>query len=334
VVHEGPYIWSANGLIYGTSGVYSYNDVASCITRVLDLTVVPFPNGCESLNYIETTVVSCTPYFWALTGETYTESVTDTFTIGCDRYNLALVIGAPLDVAAVQGPVSVCSGTSATYSVPEVPGAASYQWTLPVGVMGSSSSNSIPVTVDGQFQGGLISVIPVNACGAGTGADLSVSVSQPPAEPVIVQGSDTLYASGAGSFQWALFGVPIPGATEAFLQSFTSGEYTVTVTDVNGCSSTSAPFPFIATGITQVWDGAFAVQPNPNNGSFTVMTPSLPRESTLEVYAMDGRLLHSQVISASTAVTELAIEQPTAGLYMLRLLMGMEVLSLKVIVQP
>jgi hypothetical protein len=33
-------------------------------------------------------------------------------------------------------------------------------------------------------------------------------------------------------------------------------------------------------------------------------------------------------------VTELAIEQPTAGLYMLRLLMGMEVLSLKVIVQP
>jgi uncharacterized sodium:solute symporter family permease YidK len=64
------------------------------------------------------------------------------------------------------------------------------------------------------------------------------------------------------------------------------------------------------------------------------MTPSLPRESTLEVYAMDGRLLHSQVISASTAVTELSIEQPTAGLYMLRLLMGMEVLSLKVIVQP
>jgi hypothetical protein len=333
VVHEGPYIWSANGLIYGTSGVYSYNDVASCITRVLDLTVVPFPNGCESLNYVDTTVVSCTPYFWPLTGETYTESVEDTITIGCDRYSLTLVIGAPFAADPVQGPVALCSGTSATYSVPVVPGAASYQWTLPVGVTGSSISNSIPVTVDGQFQGGLISVVPLNACGAGTGADLAVSVSQPPAEPVIVQGSDTLYASGAGSFQWALFGVPIPGATEAFLQSFTSGEYTVTVTDVNGCSSTSAPYAFIATGINQVWDGSFAVQPNPNNGSFTVITPSLAVDATLEVYAMDGRLLHSQRISASTRLTELSIEQPAAGLYMLRLLVGVDVWSLKVVVQ-
>jgi hypothetical protein len=221
-----------------------------------------------------------------------------------------------------------------TYAVPAVLGATSYLWTLPVGATGSSTTNSITVSIGEQFQGGAMSVLPVNACGDGAGAELTVSVNTAPPQPVIVQVSDTLYASGAGSFQWELFGVTIPGATDAFLQTSTTGEYTVTVTDANGCSSTSAPFPFIATGITQVWDGAFAVQPNPNNGSFTVMTPSLPRESTLEVYAMDGRLLHSQVISASTAVTELSIEQPTAGLYMLRLLMGMEVLSLKVIVQP
>ncbi len=334
VVHEGPYIWPVNGLIYNASGVYSYNDVPSCITRVLDLTVVPFPNGCESLNYIDTTVVSCTPYFWPITGETYTESVRDTITIGCDRFALELVIGAPLAAAPVQGPDAVCPGTSVTYAVPAVPGATSYLWTLPVGATGSSTTNSITVSIGEQFQGGAMSVLPVNACGDGAGAELTVSVNTAPPQPVIVQVSDTLYASGAGSFQWELFGVTIPGATDAFLQTSTTGEYTVTVTDANGCSSTSAPFPFIATGITQVWDGAFAVQPNPNNGSFTVMTPSLPRESTLEVYAMDGRLLHSQVISASTAVTELSIEQPTAGLYMLRLLMGMEVLSLKVIVQP
>jgi hypothetical protein len=39
------------------------------------------------------------------------------------------------------------------------------------------------------------------------------------------------------------------------------------------------------------------------------------------------------VIPASTALTELSIDQPAAGLYMLRLHIGKDVVSLKVIVQ-
>jgi len=333
IMHEGPYIWPANGLVYDTTGVYPYDDVSSCITRVLNLTVLPFPNGCQSLNYIDTTVVSCSPYFWPITGETYSQSITDTITIGCNRFSLTLVISEPNAAAPVQGPTAVCSSAVVTYSVPLVPGATTYQWTLPVGASGSSTTNSITVTFDGLFQGGLIGVVPVNDCGNGLGADMAVALNPAPEQPVIEQSADTLYASGVGSFQWALSGVPIPGATNAFLQSSTSGEYTVTITDANGCSSTSELFPFVANGINQVWNGSFAVQPNPSNGSFTVMTPSLPNEAALEIYAMDGRLVHAQVIQASTALTELSIEQPSAGLYMLRLRIGKDVVSLKVIVQ-
>ncbi|MFM7726409.1 MAG: T9SS type A sorting domain-containing protein, partial [Flavobacteriales bacterium] len=333
IVHEGPYIWPANGLVYDTTGVYPYDDVSSCITRVLNLTVLPLPGGCKSLNYIDTTVVSCSPYFWPITGETYSQSITDTITIGCNRFSLTLVISEPNAAAPVQGPTAVCSSAVVTYSVPLVPGATTYQWTLPVGASGSSTTNSITVTFDGLFQGGLIGVVPVNDCGNGLGADMAVALNPAPEQPVIEQSADTLYASGVGSFQWALSGVPIPGATNAFLQSSTSGEYTVTITDANGCSSTSELFPFVANGINQVWNGSFAVQPNPSNGSFTVMTPSLPNEAALEIYAMDGRLVHAQVIQASTALTELSIDKPSAGLYMLRLRIGKDVVSLKVIVQ-
>jgi hypothetical protein len=300
---------------------------------VLNLTVIPFPNGCESLNYIDTTVVSCSPFFWPLTGETYSQSITDTITIGCDRFSLTLVISEPNDAAPVQGPTAVCSNTVVTYSVPLVPGATTYQWTLPAGASGTSTTNSITVTFDGLFQGGLIGVVPVNDCGNGLGAEMAVALNPAPEQPVIEQSADTLFASGAGSFHWALFGTTIPGATDAFLQSSTSGEYTVTITDANGCSSTSEPFPFVSIGINQVWNGSFAVQPNPSNGTFTVMTPSLPNEAALEIYAMDGRLVHTQVIPASTALTELSIDQPAAGLYMLRLHIGKDVVSLKVIVQ-
>jgi hypothetical protein len=333
ILHEGPYLWPANGLVYTTTGVYTYDDASSCITRVLNLTVIPIPNGCESLNYIDTTVVSCSPFFWPLTGETYSQSITDTITIGCDRFSLNLVISEPNDAAPVQGPTAVCTNAMVTYSVPLVPGATTYQWTLPVGTSGTSTTNSITVTFDGLFQGGLIGVVPVNDCGNGLGAEMAVALNPAPEQPVIEQSADTLFASGVGSFQWALFGATIPGATDAFLQSSTSGEYTVTITDANGCSSTSEPFPFVATGINQVWNGSFAVQPNPSNGSFTVMTPSLPNEAALEIYAMDGRLVHAQVIPASTALTELSIDQPAAGLYMLRLHIGKDVVSLKVIVQ-
>jgi hypothetical protein len=52
--------------------------------------------------------------------------------------------------AVIDGPAAVCPGTATvyTYSVLNDPSAASYQWTLPAGVVGSSSSNIITVVVN------------------------------------------------------------------------------------------------------------------------------------------------------------------------------------------
>jgi hypothetical protein len=52
------------------------------------------------------------------------------------------------------------------YSVTAVPFATRYQWTLPKGATGSSTTNSITVHFNSQFNGGQVKVAAANNCGA------------------------------------------------------------------------------------------------------------------------------------------------------------------------
>ncbi|HRK80595.1 MAG TPA: hypothetical protein PLZ12_04080, partial [Saprospiraceae bacterium] len=65
---------------------------------------------------------------------------------------------------AIAGSNSVCQGSSQTYSISAVAGATSYNWNLPAGWSGTSTSTSINATVGSA--GGAIFVTANNACGA------------------------------------------------------------------------------------------------------------------------------------------------------------------------
>jgi len=55
------------------------------------------------------------------------------------------------------------------------------------------------------------------------------------------QGSSViLTASGGSTYTWNLNGVPIPGVTSDTYTATTAGNYTVTATNANGCSASSA----------------------------------------------------------------------------------------------
>jgi hypothetical protein len=71
------------------------------------------------------------------------------------------------------GSASVQSGSSQTYSVAAVTGATSYEWTLPSGWSGSSTTRSITVTAG--TSGGSISVKAKNSCGSSTPQTLTVT---------------------------------------------------------------------------------------------------------------------------------------------------------------
>jgi hypothetical protein len=87
-------------------------------------------------------------------------------------------------------------------------------------------------------------------------------------------GSVTLNASPAGTFQWNLGGNPIAGQTSATLNATTSGNYTVTVTNANGCAATSAPVTVTVTVLPTIQPIFNQVQPICSFGNLSLPTTS------------------------------------------------------------
>lgn len=157
---------------------------------------------------------------------------------------------APLPASAgtIAGPVNLCPGTTtASYSVPAVNSATSYAWTLPLGMSGSSTTNSIQINVTSGFTGGSISVAGINDCGPGTASSLAVGlfpqvVVNAGNDQTISQGGSAVLQAGAtggiGTFSYAWSNGAIGSSITVSPQI--TATYGVTVTDYNGCTASDA----------------------------------------------------------------------------------------------
>jgi hypothetical protein len=387
------YTWAANGVTYQHSGTYSHVDLANCVVQVLDLSIGSL-GGCLNYTRIDTTIVSCGGYTNPLNGRTYTENTTDSFRIGCTKYVVRLITSAPVMVptgnyaiwlggmlgasgviqtsAIVLGslayvlgapspssPLSVCKNSTETFSIPDFPYATSYQWTLPAGATGTSTSTSITVRFSNSFSGGNICVTPVNACGAGATYCRAITVlNTPPTGRLQITGPGAPFISGnysvtpiagATSYTWSVSNnqaVIVSGQGTPTIQleaqpGFTRANLSVRASNCKGNGSqgnsvlsTRGNGPGAEAPARMAEDEMedFSVYPNPTSGQFMLNTPSLPIDATLEVYSTDGRLIHTQSIPANTTQTSIDLHQPAAGLYQVRVVAGEEVRSVKVVV--
>src|SRR5690606_39411 len=87
----------------------------------------------------------------------------------------------------ITGTTAVCSGVTQTYSVPNDPNITSYNWTLPTGWTGTSTTNSITVTPTGT--GGTIYVTGTNYCGTSTSSTKTVTSTIIPTQPSTITGA-------------------------------------------------------------------------------------------------------------------------------------------------
>lgn len=99
-----------------------------------------------------------------------------------------------------------------------------------------------------------------------------IQVNANPAAPSFSQNGDTLTSSPASAYQWYFNGVPISGATSQQFVATLSGNYSVSITDGKGCSSTS-PSRYVAlVGIDELNAPVlFYVFPNPTIEEINVM---------------------------------------------------------------
>ncbi len=103
---------------------------------------------------------------------------------------------APEPIQAIVGEVSICSNSSKLYFVDPPNSNYTYEWVLPAGWIGTSTTNSILVQAESS---GTILAKAINSCGESNEVSLAVIVhSSAPATPVLISG-DTSLCEGANT---------------------------------------------------------------------------------------------------------------------------------------
>ena len=255
---------------------------------------------------------------------TGTVCVTITDTLGCtfsDSAELSLYT-APVATITPRD-TTVCPGTPVTISADA--GHSSYSWNT------SDTTMAITVTTPGPYS---VTVSDTNGC---TGSD-TVTVSNHPAPNPTISATGTLLDAGAGyvTYQWHLDGVNISGATMQTHDALSSGTYSVTVTDSNGCTGTSDTVFIEVVANDLAFAGGLNIYPNPTNGVFTLeMNVRQPGMMSIELFDMNGRVVHNETrqVSAGTFKQDFDRHADAKGVYLLLIRMNDQQLTKKIIRQ-
>lgn len=162
---------------------------------------------------------------------------------------------------SISGPVTVCQGEdSVTYTFPSMLNATAYNWTLPNGASGTSSTNSITVDYSSTAEAGNITVAGTNTCGSSAAATLPISVNLLPDAAgtisgltTVCQGENALIytiptVTQALSYQWTLpNGATGSSASNSITLDYSTSAVSgpLTVLGVNACGNGTASTAFI-----------------------------------------------------------------------------------------
>ncbi|MBP6234874.1 MAG: T9SS type A sorting domain-containing protein [Saprospiraceae bacterium] len=182
---------------------------------------------------------------------TYTVTVTDIN--GCTSTSEKMLTITSNPPAIISGQNIICQGKTGIFSTS---GGGSYKW--------SSGANTPSITVSqaGEY---FVTVTSIDGC-ISTGSRTLSFFSKPSAiisgESLVCQGmSETWTGNGGVSYIWST------GRTTSSINLTTAGTYTVTVTDINGCTASSSktfgvksiPDAYI-NGVNENCDGSSSLQ--------------------------------------------------------------------------
>ena len=163
-------------------------------------------------------------------------------TTGCNKSNqLAITVNPlPLTPGAITGVNAVCQGPDfVNYTIPLIPNATSYNWTLPAGATGVSTSNSIDVIYGLSAISGVISVRGNNSCGDGVASSENIVVNPLPADAGVISGLATVM-QGQNN---VIYTVPEINAATSYVWTLPNGasgsSFTNTISVNYGLSSVS-----------------------------------------------------------------------------------------------
>ncbi|MDB5282723.1 MAG: hypothetical protein JWO06_1798 [Bacteroidota bacterium] len=234
-----------------------------------------------------------------LASSTYLVTVTDA---GSCTGTASLVVGPSTDSTVIisSDKLIMCSGDTAHLCAPA--GYASYNWNL------GGTGQCIATTLAGNYY---VTATDNGGCTA-TSNHISISVHSLPPVSISVNG-DTLRVYAATTIQWYLNGSAISGATADVYIASVGGNYTVAVTDTNGCRAVSTA-AVVTVGINDIKDEQLGFYPNPSaDGNWTLQVGTSLIQSEIEIVDNEGRIVYKSEIRDLRTEISLSVSR---GIYL------------------
>ncbi len=279
--------------------------------------------GASPYIYTWTPSVSTTAAATGLTARSYTVQVKDAN--GCTT-TLNFSITQPLavrDSIVKASTINIlCNGSStgsATVGVKYGTSPYTYSW---------NPGGRTTATASG-ISAGIYTVTVKDGCG--NAATASVTITQPAVLRDSI--SSNTCTSGLGNATVGVKGGASPytylwspgGGTKSTMSALSSGTYTVTITDKNGCSNIITNVVACSASLLNGNNTTTAIccpdvqnislYPNPNTGQFTIA--GLEKGMMIEIYDLTGRKI--SIISASNETIQVNIPDQANGMYLIRI---------------
>ena len=199
----------------------------------------------------------------------YTVLVTDAN--GCQASDfMILTVHALPTVQASAGNNTICLGDTANIIAV---GAQLYTWSPNLFISGTSGA-SVEVWPTSDFTW---TVNGTDGYGCQNSTTVTIEVNPPPPAPTVTNTGMQVSSTPASGYQWYLNGDPIAGATQQEWTPVVNGNYSVVITDANGCHSQSLPVYFGTVGVADA--AALGLRLYPQPASEEVVVAGL-RETT------------------------------------------------------
>ena len=145
--------------------------------------------------------------------------------------------------------------------------------------------------------------------------------------PHISQTGTILTTTGTGSYQWFLDEAAVSGAINQTFIPNQNGNYTVMITDANGCQGLSSVFNVTNLNITvNSLDKRVTIFPSPTTGIVTILSEN---ETIDKLEILD--ILGKKILTKSGNSAQIDISEMANGIYIFKVYSGANVIQKKII---
>ncbi len=211
------------------------------------------------------------------------------------------VSSATMGVAVVPATATLCHGNNVNIHITAIVPGMTYQWLL--------NGNVIPGATNSGYIADTAGTYSLEVNNGTCSMTISGTIVSPQPDPVIgFNAPNVLYTGSFFAYQWYKNGVAISGANSSTYYETTPGDYTVVVTDINGCTDTSSAYLLGGggggTGVGSVANsGNIRIFPNP---ATSVLTIDAPMKVNVSLLSIDGKTLISQKDATTIDISTLA----------------------------